>query len=150
MKPLIFLQSPITLSLFGPNIILSTLYNLIPSRNSRRNIPNEKLTLPLQQGGPLPSTVGARNRTIIWTGQIETEFCDPPLPNDGKQQTAAPLSPPAPKEVLPNTGGRGYRVVKRDDGAAVKESLRGFGGVKEGRVRGRKTQLLSYPSRKYG
>jgi hypothetical protein len=45
--------------------------NLISNRKSNHNIPNEKLTFLLQQGGPLPSMAGAKNRNTIWRDQIE-------------------------------------------------------------------------------
>jgi hypothetical protein len=66
------------------------------NRKPRRNIPNEKLTLLLQYGGPLTSTAGAKNLNGILR---------PTSPTNGKQQ-AVLISPPVPTGVFHSKCGR--------------------------------------------
>jgi hypothetical protein len=80
---------------------IQTSNNLIPNRKSHHNIPNEKLTFPLKQGGPLPSTAGVKNRNRpVWNGILWLTS-----QTDGKQQTAF-ISPPASKEFFLSILGR--------------------------------------------
>jgi hypothetical protein len=92
------------------NYINGTVGN--PNRKPHRNIPRKKLTFPLQQGGPLPSTARVKNRNTIWRDQIKMEFCCPlcwPMVSNG---LLSYLHPHWRRSSFSNIWGRGNHGKK--------------------------------------
>jgi hypothetical protein len=81
--------------------------NIIRNKTLVTVPPNEekkKTYMPLQRGGPLPSTAGANNPKHNSEIPVETEFSNPLRPAAGKQTLLSYL--PTPPEVFLSKQGR--------------------------------------------